>query len=272
MRRSCHLLAILAGCGFDAGSSSTGPSLPPASPSGGSVSAAPAPVDPTAGETVELKLELADGSAALATLGLTDSTATTTQDIWFYDTDALALFDAGVILRARKVHDGDDDATVKARPMLPEQTAPGWLALAGSKCEVDETLADAASSCSSTSTPSTGVIDDVAGGQPIANLFDADQLVFLGSLDPVELTTLARLGPIPSTVWTLAVASLPAPLSLERWVLVDGTTLLEASFRVAHADAPAGMTALQAWASADGLVLAADQSDKTGVALQALTN
>ncbi len=263
------MLTVVAGCGFDA-NTPAGPSLPPTSPSGGSVSAAPAPIDPTAGETVELKLELGDGSAALATLGLSGGAATTTQDIWFYDTDALALFDAGVILRARKVHDGNDDSTIKARPMLPEQTAPGWLALAGSKCEVDETLANAASCCSSTSTPATGVIDDVAGGQPIANLFDADQLVFLGSLDPVELTTLARLGPVPSTVWTLTVASLPG-LSLERWVLTDGTTLLEASFRVAHADAPAGMIALQAWASSNALVLAADQSDKTGIALQALT-
>jgi hypothetical protein len=272
VRRVCHITLVLvtAGCGFETASPSRAPSL---STEGSTGEAPDDPIgDPTADETVEIKLELADGSAALATLGISDSSATTTEDVWFYDTESLELFSAGAILRARKVHDGADDATVKARPMLPEQTAPGWLSLDGSKCEVDETTASAESSCSLTSTPATGSIDDVASGAPIASLYDADQLVFLGSRDGgVALDTLSRFGPIASTDWTLDVASLPQPLDLERWVF-GSTVLLEASFRVDHADAPAGMAALVAWANANGLSLAAMQVDKTGVALAALAD
>ncbi|HEY1818207.1 MAG TPA: hypothetical protein VGG74_37950 [Kofleriaceae bacterium] len=271
MRRVCHiwLVIVTAGCGFEAPAPSSSPSSPtegetlPQTPAG----------DPTADETVEVKLELADGSAALATLGIKDSDATTLEDVWFYDTDSLSLLSAGVILRARKVHDGADDATVKARPMLPDETAPGWLSLDGSKCEVDETTASAESSCSLTSTPATGTIDDVGSGAAIASLYDADQLVFLGSRDgTVDLDALSRFGPIASTDWTVSVASLPQPLALERWLLGDGTLLLEASFRVDHADAPAGMAALLAWANANALELAAMQVDKTSVALAALAN
>jgi hypothetical protein len=262
VRRICHALALLvSGCTFDPGAAViVEQRAPPVEPSGG---VAP-PIDPTAGETVEVKLELADASAALATLGLSDGDADATQAVWFYETSALALFDAGVILRARKIHSGADDATVKARPMLPDETPPGWLALAGSKCEVDETTANAASSCSLTTTPAKGAIDDVASGAAaIGSLYDPDQLVFLGSLDAgVSIDALATFGPIAATEWTTG------SLALERWDLPNGTQLLEASFRVAHADAASGLAALVTWATANALAIAPDQSDKTGTALR----
>ena len=267
MRRFCHLAAIvLTGCAFDpsaAGIPEAGTPPPPFGPASNDAPAA----DPTAGENVEVKLELADATAALATLGLTDGNADTTEAVWFYDTSALALFGDGVILRARKVHNGADDATVKARPMLPAATPPGWLSLAGSKCEVDETTSDAASSCSLTATPAKGAIDNVASGAAmIDSLYDADQLVFLGSLDPsVSVDSLATFGPIASTDWT--VTSTPQAISLERWDVPNGVSLLEASFRIAHADAASGLAALVAWANANALAIAPVQADKTGTAL-----
>lgn len=256
---------VLTGCAFDpsaAGIPEAGTPPPPSAPP----TSTPPPSDPTAGENVEVKLELADASAALATLGLTDGDADTTEAVWFYDTTALALFGDGVILRARKVHNGADDATVKARPMLPDETPPGWLSLAGSKCEVDQTTANAASSCSLTGTPAKGAIDDVASGKTMLDsLYDADQLVFLGSIDAsASIDALASFGPIASTDWT--VAATPA-ISLERWVLPNGTSLLEASFRVAHDDAASGLASLVAWANANALAIAPVQADKTGTAL-----
>jgi hypothetical protein len=265
VRRIC-LLIVLGGCGFDATAPAGAPPIQPLPPS--AIEPVQPPVDPTAGENVELKLELDDAAAALATLGLTDTDADTVQTVWFYDTTALVMYDAGVILRARKVKNGADDTTIKARPMLPDQTAPGWLASPGAKCEVDRTLDIAASSCQLTRTPATGDIDAVAAGAAIAELYDADQLVFLGSVSPgAELDSLARLGPIPSTVWTLTPTDVPAELDLERWVLADGSTLLEASIRVPHDDADAGLAALLAWASENSLALSADQDSKTRAAL-----
>jgi len=265
VRRICHIaLVVLAGCGFRGGGSAgaaDGAAAPP-------IDAVDA--DPASSENVEIKIDLADAATALAALGLADRDADTTQTIWLYDTPQLALYDAGAILRARKVHDGGDDSTVKARPMTAAQMSAAWLAQPGAKCEIDQTLASGISSCSLTDGVDHGAIDDVGDGGPIASLYTTDQLVFLGSIaGTVDLATLSRAGPIPSTVWSLAPSDLATPLSLERWELPDDTTLLEVSTRVVHDAAPAATQAVLAWLAARSLALADDQGDKTPVALAA---
>ena len=254
---------VAAGCGFHNNTTTSDGAGPP-------LADANADADPAASESVELKIDLADPPAALAALGLADHDADTTQSIWFYDTAQLALYDAGAILRARKVHAGSDDSTVKARPMTVAQMTTAWLAQPGAKCEIDRTMAGGVSACSLTEDVAHGAIDAVGTGGAIASLYTSDQLVFLGSIaGTVDLTTLLRAGPIPSTVWSLAPADLATPLSIERWVLPDGTTLLEVSTRVPHDAAPAAQQALLAWLAARSLALSPDQSDKTPVALAA---
>src|SRR5262249_31182774 len=188
MRRICHLVVTLAAC------TSPRRDVPPDT-------AVAVDADPTQTENVEIKVAVPVG--ALTALGLGDANTDKTQDVWFFDTDVLALFDRGLILRARKVHNGGDDTRVRARPRDVTQTARGWLALPGAKCEVDRTLDHAASACSLTADAAKDRIDAVAAGAAIDSLYTADQLVFLGSVAVVDFASLRRLGPIPSTVWKL---------------------------------------------------------------------
>jgi hypothetical protein len=150
------------------------------------------------------------------------------------------------------------------------QASPTWLALPGAKCEIDRSIGKASSACSLTADVAHGEIDDVAGGAPVDSVFTSDQLVFLGSLaGQVDFASLARLGPIPSTVWKIAPPELIAPVSIERWLLPDDTTIIEVSTRVPPGQADAAASALQAWLGDRGVVLAAEQGTKTRAALAA---
>ena len=57
--------------------------------------------------------------------------------IYFYDTPRLALFDAGIMLRARLVKGDDDDSTVKFRPVEAAKISEEWKQLKGFKLEAD---------------------------------------------------------------------------------------------------------------------------------------
>jgi hypothetical protein len=237
----------------------------------GALDPAPVPDAAITLEDVEIKANLEDPVAALAALALDEANAHEARTLWFYDTSELGLYDRGVIVRARKVKDGPDDSTVKARPMDPASTAPGWLELPGAKCETDRTVENARSACSLTRAVEKDRIDDVAAGRrAIASLYDEDQLLFLGSIaGPVALTGLRPLGPIPSTVWRLSALGLPAPVSLELWTLGD-RTILEVSMRVLsstdHGDTAA--RELFDWIAVHGLVVSTMQQNKTRAALE----
>src|SRR5262245_36084332 len=84
---------------------------------------------------------------ALQKLALEDAKASR-RSLWFFDTRNLALFEHGVILRARKIVNGPDDATVKLRPMEEAAIAPAVRRLRGFKCEEDRNAGHAVTSCS----------------------------------------------------------------------------------------------------------------------------
>src|SRR5688572_10169919 len=109
-------LAGLLGCGADAGTSTS--NLAEARP-----------------VQVELKLTLRAEHVDLAReqLELHDDDAEE-RDIFFFDTPQLELFDQGVILRARNIHEDDDDSTIKIRPLAAKKVAASWFGLAGFKC------------------------------------------------------------------------------------------------------------------------------------------
>src|SRR5262245_23157866 len=93
----------------------------------------------TAGvQGVELKVTIAEekeGAAADA-FGL-DPGKGERRRIFFFDTLDLALFNKGLVLRAREVRGGRDDSTVKIRPIDPKTLHRKWHALDGFKVEAD---------------------------------------------------------------------------------------------------------------------------------------
>ena len=57
--------------------------------------------------------------------------------VYFFDTPELALFDVGLVLRARKVKGDADDTTVKIRPVDPARIPIDWMKTAGFEVEMD---------------------------------------------------------------------------------------------------------------------------------------
>ena len=100
--------------------------------------------------------------------------------IYFYDTPRLALFDAGIMLRARLVKGDDDDSTVKFRPVEAAKISEEWKQLKGFKLEADCVGDRVVCSASLTAIQKRDEIDEVAKGErPIAKLFSKAQERFL---------------------------------------------------------------------------------------------
>ncbi len=219
---------------------------------------------------VELKVTLASAQIAKARslLKLTEGKAER-REVTFYDTKALALSGAGLVLRSRKVIDGPDDSTVKLRPLEASTVASSWFKVAGFKCEEDWTPSKAVASCSLTVGQDQGEIDDVRNGKrAVDKLFSGDQEAFASTAKvAVQWSGLAVLGPTAAMVWKVKVKGFEASWTVEQWTLPDGQTLLEVSTRVAKGSAPKTATALTAWLSKRGLDATAAQETKTQAAL-----
>lgn len=223
------------------------------------------------GSGVEIKVTIRADQVASAKkkFGLTNASATARQ-VWFYDTRTLQLFDAGLILRARKVTDGADDSTVKRRPLDPGDVDRDWFDVSGFKCEEDRVGTRAVPSCSLTVPQDRGEIGDVAAGKrTIDKLFSADQEAFLDEAPAaLDWTKLKALGPTDAKVWKVTVSGFTWPITGEQWTLPDGKVLLELSIKTTRtkaADAQKKFAALLAKKSLD----ASDtQETKTRVALE----
>jgi len=154
--------------------------------------------------------------------------------IYFYDTPRLALFEAGVTLRARLVKGDDDDSTVKFRPVEAAKISEEWKPLKGFKLEADCVGDRVVCSASLTAIQKRDEIDEVAKGEwPIAKLFSKDQERFLSEFykGSVDFETLHVLGPIRVLRWKLMQKGFPHELTLEEWRLPDGEELVEVSIK-----------------------------------------
>lgn len=194
------------------------------------------------------------------------------RQIWFFDTPALELFEAGMILRAREITGEPDDSTVKLRPFELGDLATQFRTLAGLKCEVDRLPDTATPSCSLKVEQDDGEIAAVGRGErTIDKLFSSEQeALFEAYGPPIAWTSLATLGPIRARVWTLRSDALLDKATAELWYMPDGTQTLELSMKVDTADAELGMTQLIDFVEDRGLRLDKQQESKTRRALEAL--
>ena len=73
-------------------------------------------------DSVELKLTVpeADQRSAVTALGM-DPLDAQIRQVFFFDTPDLALYEAGVVARARRVQKRGDDSVVKLRPVVPSE-------------------------------------------------------------------------------------------------------------------------------------------------------
>jgi len=251
--------------------------------------AAPSALDVSPGEPADVSGGKADGGHPQTELKVTIDAAqiararsrlsllnanSQTRRIWFFDTPALDLYEAGVIVRAREIDGEDDDSTIKLRPFTETQLARAFRTLDELKCETDRDITKATPACSLGADQDEGEIVAVdAGERAIDQLYSSEQEDLLATYGPdVALDGLVALGPIPARVWTVRSHDLPAKLTAELWYMPDGTQSLELSMRVDTADADDGQDDLLGFVDDRGLDLSADQESKTRRALDSFAS
>src|SRR5215470_10851547 len=88
--------------------------------------------------SIEIKVTIPEAQvdSTLARFGLTVDNDEE-RYIYFFDTPDLALQQAGIIARARRVVGNQHDSTVKFRPVQPELVSPKWHTFRDFKIEAD---------------------------------------------------------------------------------------------------------------------------------------
>ena len=148
------------------------------------------------------------------------------REVYFFDTRELTLFEAGIVLRARLVHDGADDSTVKLRPVDPKTIGERWKDDEKLEFEVDAVGDNYVSSAKLSADQDRGEIDDVVQGRrSMRSLFSGDQEEFLDDHAPggagVEWDRLRPLGPVKVHKWEVEPKELGYEVTVEEWVLPD---------------------------------------------------
>lgn len=226
-------------------------------------------------ENAEIKVTIrADQIAAATTRFALSKAGAEHRFVTFYDTPALTLFKSGIILRTRKLLSGQDDSTVKLRPIDPSRIAASWFALSGFKCEEDWSAGAAVTACSLSHEQKKSEIDEVAAGKrAIEKLFSANQESFLSTYanQPTDYLKLKPLGPAEAWVWQLRRPDYDHKLTIERWELPSGTALLEISIRVPIATAAVAQRSFFAYLEGSGLDTKSRDDSKTRAALEFFT-
>jgi hypothetical protein len=197
-----------------------------------------------ASDSVELKLAMSEreGRRALARLGI-DLRRAQPLEVFYLDTDDLALDAAGVIVRVRRSQHAKDDSVVKLRPAVPGELDEACRCK-GFKVEVDVTPASFACSASLKSRLADGTVTDaVAGRTPVGSMFTRQQREFFAGHAPggVTLDDLCVFGPVAVLKHTHTAAGLGHPLTVESWTFPAAPGLLELSTRIPADEAPEAM-------------------------------
>ena len=225
----------------------------------------------TAGaEGVELKVTVSEQKeqAAAEAFGL-DPAAGERRRIFFFDTIDLALFQKGLVLRAREVKNGKDDSTVKLRPVDPQRLDPKWQRLKGFKIEADGVGDKLTPSASLSVEQGQGEIKAVENRlRAIDKLFSPEQEELLNSRVPVNFKTLQVLGPVDALRWKVTHEALPFPITAEQWTLPNQHDLLELSIKVPTAQASVASVAFDKFLKGLHLKPQGGQETKTRVALE----
>jgi len=223
-------------------------------------------------DSVELKLSVPERQqrSAVAALGL-DPLDAQVRLVHFFDTPALDLERAGVVVRARRVQGKGDDSVVKLRPVVPSELPAGLRRSAGFFVEVDAMPGGYVCSASLKGRPKPpGVRETLLAGRPLHKLFSKEQRAFYAEHAPagIALDDLRMLGPI----FVLKLKGVPEGfrrrLVVELWLYPDGARILELSTKCPPSEAFQVAGELRTYLVGCGLRPSAGQQTKTRKALE----
>ena len=223
-------------------------------------------------DSTELKLTVPDSEqrSAVAALGM-DPLDAQIRQVYFVDTPDLALNRQGLVVRARRVQQRDDDSVVKLRPVVPDELPGGLRKSKDLVVEVDAMPGGYVCSASMKGAPGTdGVKAVAAGDRPIRKLFSKQQRAFYATHAPegVGLDDLAILGPINLLKLKFSPRDYRRRLVAELWLYPDGSRILELSTKCAPAEAFDVAAETRAFLAKQGVDLSGEQQTKTSTALK----
>jgi hypothetical protein len=221
-------------------------------------------------DSVELKVTIAETAqrSAVAALGL-DPLDVQMRIVHFFDTRALDLERAGLVVRVRRVQGKGDDNVVKLRPCTPTEMPRKLRRLPQFVVEVDAMPGGYVCSGSLKGVPPTPIREALMGGMPVRKMFTKEQRAFYAEHAPegIGLDDLEHLGPI----FVLKLKGTPPgfnrKLVAELWFYPDGTRILELSTKCLPAEAFQVAAETRAFLSERDVSAATGQQTKTRKAL-----
>ena len=223
-------------------------------------------------DSVELKLTVPEAvqRPTIDALGI-DPIEAQIRQVYFFDTPDLALSEAGVVVRARRVQAKGEDTVVKLRPVVPSELPKRVRRSPAFVTEVDAVPGGFV--CSGTmkgTLPAGQVSDAVAGRRPLRKLFSKEQRAFFADHAPGGLTLddLATLGPIFVLKARFRPRELGRKVVAEVWLYPDDTRVLELSTKCAPPEAFGVAAEVRAYLHDRGVEVAQGQATKTRRALE----
>lgn len=222
-------------------------------------------------DSVELKFSVpdADRRSTVTALDL-DPLAADMVQVWFFDTPDLEVNAAGVIARARRSLTRDD-ATVKLRPVVPDDLPAELRARPGFGVEVDAMPGGFVCSGRLKEKLEPGKVRRAMLRQTSPRkLFSKWQRRFFEQFAPSGLTLddVQPLGPITVLKLKFVPVGLDRRLVAELWLYPDGSRILELSTKCAPESAFAVAAESRAFLEEHGLDMSAAQQTKTKTALE----
>lgn len=222
-------------------------------------------------DSVELKLtvEPAGQTSAVAALGM-DPLEAQIRQVYFFDTPDLALYQQGVVARARRAQKKGDDSVVKLRPVDPADLPSELRATPDFGVEVDAMPGGYVCSGSMKGVPGTDVRATVLEQRPLRKLFTKTQRAFYAEHAPegLGLDDLAILGPIFVLKLKFAPKGFDRKMVAEMWLYPDNSRILELSTKCLPSEAFQVAAETRAFLSSRGVDLEGEQATKTKRALE----
>ena len=193
------------------------------------------------------------------------------RQVFFFDTPDLALNEAGVVARARRVQGRGDDSVVKLRPVVPEDLSKKLRRLPDFGVEVDAMPGGFVCSGSMKQRLEKPIVRKrILGGGSLSSLFSKEQRAFFAKHAPegLELDELSILGPIFVLKLRVSPKELGRRLVGEIWLYPDGSRIVELSTKCLPAEAFDVAAQLRAFLKQRGLAPADEQQTKTKKALE----
>jgi hypothetical protein len=227
-------------------------------------------------DSVELKMTVADSAIRSTTdaLGM-DPLQAEIRQVVFFDTPALTLSKAGVVVRARRIQGGGGDTVIKLRPVNPETLPPEIRQSASVKVEVDTMPKGFVCSASMKGKTTADDVRAVTRNKmKIRDLFTKEQRAFYKANAPhgLKMSGLSVLGPINLMKLEFNPDGVKRKFVAELWMYPDGSRILELSTKASPEDAFDVAAETRAFLQTKGLDLTAEQQPKTNRALRHFTD